>query len=206
VIGQQIKSPTQLLVGTAKLLGIGEKTFRNHALRTLPKLGQNLFEPPNVKGWDGGRAWVNSATLLIRYNLTRDLLLQSSREARKGYGKKGSKTKEQSKKKKSGQNDMQMEQMGQMDDQRKRSKRRRASQRPTIGLLKRFESYESADEVINHLILLFLQKPLPESRMAKLREVMSPEGVTFDPKSRQTQERIIKLIILITSIPEYQLC
>jgi hypothetical protein len=32
-------------------------------------LGQTLFAPPNVKGWDGGRAWLNSATLLARHNL-----------------------------------------------------------------------------------------------------------------------------------------
>ena len=29
-------------------------------------LGQNLFAPPNVKGWPGGDAWINSATLLAR--------------------------------------------------------------------------------------------------------------------------------------------
>src|SRR5262245_44209179 len=31
-------------------------------------MGQNLFAPPNVKGWLGGRAWLNSATLLARQN------------------------------------------------------------------------------------------------------------------------------------------
>jgi hypothetical protein len=29
-------------------------------------LGQNPFSPPNVKGWPGGEAWINSATLLAR--------------------------------------------------------------------------------------------------------------------------------------------
>ena len=29
-------------------------------------LGQNLFSPPNVKGWPGGDTWINSATLLGR--------------------------------------------------------------------------------------------------------------------------------------------
>ena len=32
-------------------------------------LGQSLFLPPNVKGWDGGTQWLNSATLLSRHNL-----------------------------------------------------------------------------------------------------------------------------------------
>jgi hypothetical protein len=34
----------------------------------LSTLGQELFAPPNVKGWDGGLAWINTNTLLARYN------------------------------------------------------------------------------------------------------------------------------------------
>jgi hypothetical protein len=33
-----------------------------------------LFYPPNVKGWDGGRAWINSSTLIGRANFVVDLL------------------------------------------------------------------------------------------------------------------------------------
>ena len=29
-------------------------------------MGQNLFSPPNVKGWPGGEAWINTSTLLAR--------------------------------------------------------------------------------------------------------------------------------------------
>jgi hypothetical protein len=36
--------------------------------------GQELFYPPNVKGWDGGKAWLNSTTLLERGNWGNDLL------------------------------------------------------------------------------------------------------------------------------------
>ena len=31
-------------------------------------MGQRLFEPPGVKGWDGGRRWINSSTMLVRIN------------------------------------------------------------------------------------------------------------------------------------------
>ena len=31
-------------------------------------MGQILFHPPNVKGWDGGIAWLNSGTLITREN------------------------------------------------------------------------------------------------------------------------------------------
>jgi hypothetical protein len=36
-------------------------------------LGQSPFFPPNVKGWEGGRTWINSSTLLGRINLVRRL-------------------------------------------------------------------------------------------------------------------------------------
>jgi hypothetical protein len=31
-------------------------------------LGQDLFAPPNVKGWDGGLSWITTSNLLARYN------------------------------------------------------------------------------------------------------------------------------------------
>src|SRR5215471_9965179 len=37
-------------------------------------LGQELFAPPNVKGWDGGLSWITTNTLLARYNQAATLL------------------------------------------------------------------------------------------------------------------------------------
>jgi len=37
-------------------------------------LGQRVFYPPNVKGWDGGRQWINATTLIGRVNLITKLL------------------------------------------------------------------------------------------------------------------------------------
>jgi uncharacterized protein (DUF1800 family) len=63
----QIKSPVQYLVQTSKLLetGLPPIPIAQNALR---EMGQILFAPPNVKGWDGGKAWVSTSTLLFRYN------------------------------------------------------------------------------------------------------------------------------------------
>jgi hypothetical protein len=38
------------------------------SLVMLRQLGQELFAPPNVKGWDGGIAWITTNNLLDRYN------------------------------------------------------------------------------------------------------------------------------------------
>ncbi len=40
----------------------------------LRNLGHGLLFPPNVKGWDGGRTWINSSTLLGRANLVGRIL------------------------------------------------------------------------------------------------------------------------------------
>jgi hypothetical protein len=37
-------------------------------------LGQNLRDPPNVKGWSGSTAWISSETLLSRWEMTDTLL------------------------------------------------------------------------------------------------------------------------------------
>jgi hypothetical protein len=64
----QIKSPVQWLVGSARMLEV-EVPPGEVAARMLASLGQDLFAPPNVKGWDGGTAWISTNTLMSRYNL-----------------------------------------------------------------------------------------------------------------------------------------
>lgn len=70
----QIKSPVEFVVGTPKVLelDLDARTAKLLA-RAAAQMGQNLFEPPSVKGWDGGRAWINTATLLNRQNFIQQL-------------------------------------------------------------------------------------------------------------------------------------
>jgi len=72
--GRQIKSPVQWLVGSAIALEapLDGSPAQQNALR---ELGQDLFAPPNVKGWEGGRAWISSTTLLARCNLAGSLFV-----------------------------------------------------------------------------------------------------------------------------------
>ncbi|MGF1634071.1 MAG: DUF1800 family protein [Phycisphaerae bacterium] len=67
-VGTKIKSPVQLVAGTAHILSV-DPPRRQQLLRSLNKMGQVPFYPPNVKGWPGGRTWINTATLFERYNL-----------------------------------------------------------------------------------------------------------------------------------------
>lgn len=73
VIGSQIKSPVQLVAGAVKQLRAEVKPplLLNLALR---QMGQLPLDPPNVAGWDGGKHWINTSTLLARYNFSLFLL------------------------------------------------------------------------------------------------------------------------------------
>lgn len=71
--GALIKSPIDLVVGSVHLLGlpVPEKT---QLVRMLQGLGQLPFNPPNVKGWVGGEAWITSYTLLLRQQFLRRMI------------------------------------------------------------------------------------------------------------------------------------
>ena len=71
-LGRKIKSPAELVLGTMRSL---HATTNTQLLASgLLAIGQGLFYPPNVKGWDGGRTWINSSTLLGRANLFAKIL------------------------------------------------------------------------------------------------------------------------------------
>jgi uncharacterized protein (DUF1800 family) len=72
--GAIVKSPIQLLVEAIRSLGTPTRDV-NRLLDDADRMGQSLFQPPSVKGWDGGRAWINTATLFVRQNVLVNLLV-----------------------------------------------------------------------------------------------------------------------------------
>lgn len=71
--GSLVKSPTELLLGAARQLDLPIRDARA-AVRLIAGMGQELMEPPNVKGWPGGTHWINTAMLYKRYNAIGALL------------------------------------------------------------------------------------------------------------------------------------
>ena len=45
----------------------------NDALTPLANMGQNLFDPPDVAGWDLGRSWFSTGSMLARMNFASSL-------------------------------------------------------------------------------------------------------------------------------------
>jgi uncharacterized protein (DUF1800 family) len=83
--GALVKSPVELLVGTARQFGlpisqpgaalIGPQAVEPQILvQRSAALGQHLLQPPNVKGWPGYTQWINSTTLLERKRFLEVLL------------------------------------------------------------------------------------------------------------------------------------
>lgn len=73
VVREQIKSPVDLVVGTVRAMNTPVRDL-SVLLDALDLMGQNLFFPPSVKGWDGGRSWINTSTLFVRQNILAYLL------------------------------------------------------------------------------------------------------------------------------------
>jgi uncharacterized protein (DUF1800 family) len=72
-MNDQIKSPIMLVVGAIRSLKtpVRDLSILNDACDLM---GQRIFFPPSVKGWDGGRSWINTSTYFVRQNILAFLL------------------------------------------------------------------------------------------------------------------------------------
>src|SRR5262249_16709233 len=64
---QRIKSPVDFTIGTVRSVASGQLP-QSVLVTRLEGMGQDLFAPPNVKGWTGAQAWLNTSTILTRQN------------------------------------------------------------------------------------------------------------------------------------------
>ena len=63
--GAKIKDPLTFILQTFYEVNFKTVPYRP-TLKFLKNQGMELFNPPNVKGWDGGRAWLDSGKLIAR--------------------------------------------------------------------------------------------------------------------------------------------
>jgi len=173
--GALVKSPTVLLVGTARHLDI---TVHNlPALQAaLLSMGQELMQPPNVKGWDGGMKWINAATLYARYNAVRPLLVGAGGDA------------------------------GDADRSDYPTRRVRHAQPPYDPLpALQQRALTSPAAVVDFYADLLLAVPLHEDKRRTLVDYLAGPDGDFSLDRRDTAARVRETLHLLMSTPEYQM-
>ena len=67
---EKVKSPTELIIGAARLAGTHRSPGFNHdALSTAGlNMGQQILDPPSVEGWHTGNEWLTTGSLVDRVN------------------------------------------------------------------------------------------------------------------------------------------
>ena len=68
-LGDRVQSPVEYVIGAARALELFEPPCSTLMLAEwCSRLGQDLFYPPNVGGWPGGRSWLSTRGLIGRAN------------------------------------------------------------------------------------------------------------------------------------------
>jgi uncharacterized protein (DUF1800 family) len=174
-MGSQIKCPVQYLVQMLKELEMNEPP-PGLPIIGQTQLGQVLFMPPNVAGWDWGKAWINTNTLLTRYNLAGGLI-KGSIGGMSGRGD------------------------GMMKERMARRRGTAAGAAPNFGKLVAEVDRNDTGKLVDGLIERFFSVPIPKkARDSFVAYADSKKGISF------TDKELGELCHLMVSTPYYQLC
>ena len=61
--GNMVKSPTHFYLGLCQDLQLDVIPFAQRLMQGMRVMGQNFYNPPNVRGWVYGQNWINSTTI-----------------------------------------------------------------------------------------------------------------------------------------------
>jgi uncharacterized protein (DUF1800 family) len=77
-LSRRVQGPAEFVIGAARALELSDPVPSTLALAEWSvRMGQALFEPPNVGGWPGGRAWIDTRSLVARANYATGLVAGS---------------------------------------------------------------------------------------------------------------------------------
>ena len=194
--GALIKSPVELLVSTARQLGVRVSDLPS-AAAAMSEMGQELFQPPNVKGWVGGTKWINTATLFCRYNTVAGLIFGTERRGPFQRMMGGEEPAADL---------LQNDEMRMLSEAAAPLSRIRAGrQQPVLisGALGQ-RDLKSASQVVDFCANHFLAVPMvSEKRDALVRYLDGPDG-RFAPADKDAVSRLRTMLHLLFSTPEFQ--
>lgn len=200
--GALVKSPVELLIGTARQLELPIRQL-GMAERALAAMGQEIMQPPNVKGWDGNETWITTATLFNRYNLIGVLIEGQGEARRRPAGESANDEEAAAGADKSVDRGMQ----GMSAKPQARSRLGGGGRQPTYNPLEvlRERGLETAEAIVDFYVANLLATGLPSAKREQLiRFLAGPDGKSgvTNPVSG---ERVRATVRLICAIPEYQL-
>jgi uncharacterized protein (DUF1800 family) len=176
IVRNQVKSPVQWLIGSVRMLEC-ELPPPIVSWGMVRQLGQDLFAPPNVKGWDGGVTWITTNTLLTRYNDAQSLVEGTLPQlGANDFAKKPG-----------GQGGMKLE---------------KAMQRVRMGGVKLDKILTSDERADKDAIVASLQKRLFQTSLKKEQQAALHDFL--EAKTKMSDADIITAIRLMMSTPDYQ--
>lgn len=186
-IRAEIKSPVVFLAGLARHLGL--KDLPGMVLLSgMREMGQQLFVPPNVAGWPGGSAWINTNTLFARYNIAGMI----TRSADPGYAITGLKGANRPGAKPNGPD--------RKSGKFLQDRIRRDWPKPDYAVIAPAKLREDPAQLVDHLVFRFFQAPLRKEDREGFLEFLRKEST-----DGITDTEIGKLVHLMLSTPYYQL-
>jgi uncharacterized protein (DUF1800 family) len=209
----QIKSPIHFLVALHGQLETSTPRPRM-IVQMLRLLGQVPFYPPNVKGWDHGRAWINSNTLLMRANIVNFLVngVVPELNDRPGGG--------QRRRRQQANNDPSMSDMDMMmdadliddgmDDDEPMPEPETRKMRPPLDVLELLEKAgaSSPEELVDKAVAYFIGHEISPAQRASLLDAVAGVRNLDQPRrmSNAHQNKVRAMLHLLLSAAEYQLC
>ena len=82
--GNKIKSPFEFFIGLLQDLELDLAPLPRSLIAAMRSMGQSYLNPPNVRGWVGGKHWINSATLIQRRQVVEGLFSTPTRRKLNG--------------------------------------------------------------------------------------------------------------------------
>lgn len=70
---RMFKHPVDYMVTPLRSLGLEETSYTGRVSGYLDQMGMQLFNPPDVNGWDHGKRWIYSGSLIGRFNYANEL-------------------------------------------------------------------------------------------------------------------------------------
>ncbi len=212
--GQRIKSPVELIVGLYRTTGLESRGAFGLSL-AAEALGQALLDPPNVKGWPGGRDWITTSLLFSRYNVASAIVGLPGDRARlldgmgaEGPAGKGLRLLERARR--VDPNGEEMEGMGPGEGMEEdeaprygRGRRRGEGFAPVYDVLGevRERGLITPEEIVDFYARAFLVVPPPADLRATLVEYLKG----LDLSRPDAKEMLHGLLRLLVSTPEFQL-